>query len=268
MNPYFFTSAKQPAVPILLSVPHCGTAFPDDIKDQYHHELIAQPDDTDWYVNQLYAFAAEMGISMISAKYSRWVIDLNRDPESKPLYNDGRIITGLCPTTDFHGNAIYVQNPPDAAEIKRRVKEYYIPYHQKIQQQLTELKSKFGHVLLWDAHSIRHYVPTIHKEKFPDLILGSADETSAHPQLIQTSLQELSQSNYDFRHNYPFKGGQITRHFGKPQEHQHALQLEMSKLLYMDDAEITFDEGRAEKVRIVLKATFEKLLAVLPTLSA
>src|SRR5436190_5329510 len=102
-RPFIVAEPTTSAVPILLSIPHCGITFPEELVDQYKKELIPNPDDTDWFVDQLYDFASAMGITTISAVHSRWVIDLNRHPESKPLYTDGRIITGLCPTTNFLG---------------------------------------------------------------------------------------------------------------------------------------------------------------------
>lgn len=249
-------------VPILLSVPHCGVQFPEELKRQYKSDLIAAPDDTDWFVQQLYDFAASMGITMIHSVYSRWVIDLNRDPQSKPLYTDGRIITDLCPTTTFTGVPLYVdeRKEVDADEVKRRVEAYYKPYHEQIEKKLFELKNTFGKVLLWECHSIRQFVPTVFPEKFPDLILGSNDESSASQEMIDAALAELKNSNYKVNHNFPFKGGYITRHFGKPNENQHAMQLEMSKVNYMDDSETRYDEARAEKVREVLKKVFNTLI--------
>ena len=130
MNPYKISSPKGTKVPILLSVPHCGIAFPDEIRKDFDPELSSKPDDTDWFVDTLYDFASSMGISMISAVYSRWVIDLNRDPESKPLYTDGRIITALCPTTDFFGKPIYIDQRKEVkqTEVDRRLTAYYYPY--------------------------------------------------------------------------------------------------------------------------------------------
>ena len=264
MHPYNITRPSNFTVPILLSIPHCGTDFPSELKENYLPKIIDSPDDTDWFVDRLYNFAPKMGITMITARYSRWVIDLNRSLESKPLYNDGRIITKLCTTTDFHGNDIYPQkNVPDQKEIDRRIRWYYQPYYQKIQEQLDELQTAFGQVLLWDAHSIRQHVPTIRKEPFPEMVLGSADGTSADGRLIDTALNELSANTFELKHNTPFKGGQITRTFGKPAKNQHALQLEMNKVLYMDDTEIHFDEHRANKVRVVLRNTLEKLVGQL-----
>lgn len=264
MEPFKISRPKNSVVPILLSVPHCGTAFPDELKGQYVSSMAA-PDDTDWFVDRLYDFGSSMGITMISAVYSRWVIDLNRDPESKPLYSDGRIITALCPTTDFFGQSIYrdARKEVDQNEVSRRLPLYYRPYHLKLAELLDELLTKFGKVLLWDCHSIRRHVPTIHKDKFPDLILGDADGTSASPGLIEIALNNLEQSSFDVSHNYPFKGGYITRHFGKPAQNQHALQLEMSKVLYMNNVETEYDEARADKVRKVLSQTIESLIDAL-----
>ena len=247
-------------LPIVLSIPHCGTAFPDDIMNEYKAGMLP-PDDTDWFVQQLYDFAPAMGITVISAVYSRWVIDLNRNPASIPLYNDGRIITGLCPATNFLGEPIYKdeRQAVDAGEMQRRLTRFFHPYHNKLQRLLTNIKNQFGQVLLWDCHSIRQLVPTIYNQPFPDLILGDADETSASQHIINAALEGLQRSGVALAHNHPFKGGYITRHFGQPQNNQHALQLEMTKVNYMDDAETAYDADRAEKMRNVLRQTFEVL---------
>lgn len=262
MLPYKIIDPAARRNPIVLSIPHCGVEFPNELKHEYKGELAKAPDDTDWFVQRLYDFAPAMGITIVHAVYSRWVIDLNRDPESKPLYTDGRIITPLCPTTDFFGAPIYKdeRKQVDTEEVKRRREKYYQPYHSKLKEVLTEVKNEFGKVLLWECHSIRQYVPTINKDKFPDLILGDADGTSASGQVIDTALHTLTNSRYQVNHNHPFKGGYITRQFCNPQNNEHALQLEMSKINYMDDTETQYDEARAGKIRELLKATFEKLI--------
>lgn len=263
--PYKIYEAEGEPVPVILSVPHCGTKFPKELKDQYKPRLQRQIDDTDWYVHRLYKFVSKMGITMIKARYSRWVIDLNRDPESVPLYHDGRLITGLTPDTDFFGNSIYRKKKfiPDDAEISRRLKAYYWPYYKKTEALLEARKARFGRALLWDAHAIRAFVPTIRKERFPDTILGNNNETTAHPGLIAAALEGLSSGSYQVYHNDPFKGGHITRYFGKPQNNIHALQLEMNKILYMDDRELCYDKTRAVQMRKVLKRTLESLIATM-----
>ena len=250
-------------MPIVISIPHCGTAFPEDIQKNYDEGLIQSPDDTDWYVDRLYAFAADLGITTIKSVYSRWVIDLNRDPESKPLYDDGRIITALVPETTFAGQPLYKTNVPDDEEIRNRISNYYAPYHHQLETILLELKEQFNKILLWEAHSIRQFVPTINPEKFPDLILGDADGSSASNDFSDAALSGLSRGHYKLSHNHPFKGGYITRKFGRPDEGVHALQLEMTKVNYMDDDEIDYNTERAARIQELLKATFVELISIL-----
>ncbi len=255
-------------VPIIISVPHAGTKFPSELKKDYKKRMRKQLDDTDWFVHWLYDFAPSMGITLIKANLSRWVIDLNRDPESIPLYEDGRLITSITPSTDFYGNKLYKSESrePDEKEINRRLKKYYWPYYQQLRVLMGERKQQFGKVLLWDAHSIRHLVSTIQKEPFPDMILGNNNEKTAHPALIKSALQSLSSGDFGISHNTPFKGGHITRYFGQPENNIHALQLEMNKILYMDDNEITYNKERAEKVKKVLKRTLNNLIETINSL--
>jgi len=259
---YHILPPKGKRVPILVSVPHCGIAFPEDLMGNYQPKMIDPPDDTDFFVHRVYDFVREMGITMIHAHYSRWVIDLNRSAQNQALYTDGRLITGLTPSTDFLGNSIY-QSPqlePDEAEIQRRKKVYYAPYYEKTNSILADLKEEFGFAILWDAHSIRQYVPTIQQGAFPAMILGTNDGQSAKEKLIQSAKTGLTSGPYKLSYNHPFKGGNITRHFGDPKNNIHALQLEMIKTLYMDDTETVYHLERAEQLRGVLKNAFEGLI--------
>lgn len=256
---------KAPRVPILLSSPHSGTFFPKDLRNRFQEKHLKFPDDADWHIDKLYEFASEMGITIIKANYCRWVIDLNRDAEQKPLYNDGRVITGLVPTTDFNGNPLYnsIQDEPSADEIQERIEKYYLPYHQKIEELLQDLQSEFDEVLLWDCHSIRDFVPGIRSEVFPQLILGDNDQQSASKKIIDTALNLLNKGQYEVSHNYPFKGGAITRNFGNPEKKRHTLQLEMTKKNYMDDTQTIYDIERASKMQTLLKSVFEGLINTL-----
>lgn len=263
MDLYHITQPTAPKVPIIISSPHSGTFFPEEIASRLYPEKAAKPDDTDWFIDRLYDFAPQMGITVIKANYSRWVIDLNRDPESKPLYTDGRVITGLTPLTNFNGDALYRSGEPDEHEIAERVHKYYLPYHEKIEGLLEQTKREFGVALLFDAHSIRKIVPGIQADPFPDLILGDNDGTSASAEIIKTAWDALQNNNYKAEHNHPFKGGYITRSFGKPSQNIHALQLEMAKTNYMDAAEENYNEQNATQIREVLKGLFTQLIKTL-----
>ena len=251
-------------VPIIISSPHSGTAFPEELKKNFKKNIIQRPDDTDWYIDRLYSFTKDLGITIIAANYNRWVIDLNRDPESKPLYDDGRVITALTPTTDFNGNNLYrTGKEPTDEEIELRIENYYNPYHAKLKELTQQFKKDFGKVLLFDAHSIRDLVPGIRKEAFPQLIIGDNDGKSCSENLIRTALSSLENSKYEITHNHPFKGGYITRSIGNPNNNIHALQLEMIKTNYMDDEQIEYDEERAAKIQMTLKTMFENLIEAL-----
>ncbi len=252
-------------MPIIVSVPHCGIEFPAELRDEFKAHLRDKPDDTDWFVDQLYDFVPSMGITMISAVYSRWVVDLNRDPSQKPLYTDGRIITGLCPTTTFAGEPLYVDEREkiEDSDMASRIEKYFEPYHRELENLLDQKIKAYGKVLLWDCHSIRQEVPSIYPKKFPDLILGDNDGFACGSFLTEIASKSLLNGTYSFENNFLFKGGYITRHFGQPEKHQHALQLEMTKINYMDDGQNTYHPKRAEKMRDHLKRTFEKLITVL-----
>ncbi len=265
MQPFQVIAPRHNRLPVILSIPHCATAFPAEIAAEIKPHLLAFPDDTDWFVHQLYDFAPDMGIPVIQAVFSRWAIDLNRSPDGAPLYKDGRLITGLCPVTTFLGEPLYLDERKEipVAEIERRLNQYYNPFHRKLRELLDETLQKFGKVLLWDCHSIRQHVPTIHPEKFPDLILGDAGGTSASPGLIETALRNLEAGGYSLSHNHPFSGGYITRHYGCPGRDIHVLQLEMSKVVYMDDEERHYHPHRAEKIRNLLRKTLDALASEL-----
>lgn len=251
-------------IPFILSIPHCGTSFPDELKSSYKKEIIENPDDTDWDLDLLYDFAPKLGITTIVANYSRWVIDLNRDPENKSLYSDGRIITSLCPTTNFLGENIYhAGKEPIKENIENRLLKYYWPYHNKIDDLIDDFKTKFKTVFFWDAHSIRRHVPTINPQPFPDLIIGDNDGKTAHSTFVKTCFDELSKSNLNLTHNTPFKGGNLTRSKGNPTNNIHAIQLEMSKDLYMNKKETIYDYEKAKSMKSILKSTFEELIPFL-----
>ena len=251
-------------VPIIVSSPHSGWAFPDNLKHRFKKKMITRPDDTDWYIDRLYSFVKDLGITLISANFCRWVIDLNRDPDSKPLYDDGRVITALTPTTDFNGINLYeTGEEPTDEEVTQRIKEYYEPYHNKLHELTQAYKDEFGKVLLFDAHSIRDIVPGIRKEAFPQLILGDNDGVSCSNTFINTALNALKSSRYEVTHNYPFKGGYITRSIGNPKENIHALQLEMIKTNYMNDEQMEYDKKRAENMQKTLENMFVNLIEAL-----
>jgi N-formylglutamate deformylase len=258
--------ALKNELPIVISCPHVGTEIPDEIKTTMIDEVAQATEDTDWFVHELYSFAPQMGITLIKANYSRFVIDLNRDPSGKSLYKDARRQTAMVPLTTFEGKQIYKNGNVTAEEVKRRRKIYFDPYHAAINDEVKRLKSLFPHILFFDAHSIKRNVKSIRSEPFPDVIVGDNDGATAHPKLTASAIASLKKGGLGIAHNEPFKGGFLTRSQGRPQEAMHALQLEMSQDLYMNEDDNSRNSEKEKKVSSVLMNMFNELNAVLENL--
>jgi N-formylglutamate deformylase len=259
---FAYSSPQSPQLPILISIPHVGTHIPQEIRQQMHPQHLKSLDDADFFLDNLYNFAPQMGIGVIASYHHRWVIDLNRAKDDTPLYQDGRVMTGLVPTTTFLGENLYKDAPPSHEEVQKRITEYYLPYHQKVTSLLENLKEKFGSCLLYEAHSIRRNVPTIRPEAFPDILLGDNDGNSAPTVFAQTAKGFFNHA-YSVAHNEIFKGGFLTRHFGQPQNRIFALQVERSKDIYMDASETDYDEEKAQKLQKILKKMFMEFGTIL-----
>jgi len=250
--------------PLLISVPHDGRRLPDEQRARMTPEGCALPD-TDWHVAELYAFARDMGASTIVAKWSRYVVDLNRPSSDSALY-EGQVATGLCPQYTFAGEPLYISDEPVAAmEVANRVERYWQPYHERLATALDEIRARHGYALLWDAHSIAGRVPRLFDGELPVLNIGTFDDQSCDPQISREIARSAEASPYDAVVNGRFKGGYITRHYGNPVANVHAVQLELSQRAYMDESSREYDSGRAEEFRATLRemlGTFLRTAAV------
>ena len=257
MKAYDLFLPKTWSSPIIISTPHVGTELPLDIKENMN-PLAGNLPDTDWFVDQLYDFAGDMGAALIRARYSRYVIDLNRPIEGAALYTDSRRQTEVIPSTTFEGVPLYKEGYAiDDAEFQKRVSLYYRPYYDELNNLIAGGLRKFGRILLWDGHSITRFVKSIQSDAFPDLMLGDRDGHTAHPDLVDIALKELQASPYSLAYNSPFKGGQITRFHGQAARGVYAMQLEMSQDIYMSDGML--DGAKTEILKPVLRRTLEAL---------
>jgi N-formylglutamate deformylase len=227
---------KAGTAPLLISMPHVGTDIPDDIAATMAPCALTRAD-TDWHLEQLYAFAEALGASTLAARWSRYVIDVNRPPEDTNLY-PGLDTTGLCPIDTFAREPLYqAGRAPSGLEIKRRLQRYWQPYHQQLRTELDRLLALHGRVVLWEAHSIASMVPRFFDGRLPDLNFGTANGASCAPGLERAVVGvALGQHSFTVAVNGRFKGGYITRHYGQPEKNVHAIQLEMCQYLYMDES--------------------------------
>jgi len=248
-------SLRQGSVPLLVSMPHIGTHIPAALHAHYVPRALAM-EDTDWHLERLYDFAPQLGASVLCAHISRYVIDLNRPPDDAPMY-PGASNTELCPTRFFTGDPLYREGcAPDASERARRRSLYWEPYHQVLQAELARITAIHGYALLWDAHSIRSHIPWLFEGVLPDLNIGTASGHSADP-AITLAVQAVCAAAPQTSHvvNGRFKGGFITRHYGAPAQHVHAVQLEMCQGLYMHEtAPFAYVPERAQQIQAQLQA--------------
>ena len=247
--------------PLLVSLPHVGTLIPDDQRERYVGRAAAL-EDTDWHLDRLYDFVRPLGASLLVPRYSRYLIDLNRPPEDAPMY-PGANNTELCPTRFFTGEPLYREGrAPDPAEISRRREHYWRPYHHALGVELQRLRAAHGHVVLFDGHSIESRLPWLFEGRLPDLNLGTAGGTSCAPSLRE-ALAGVLGSQRTFTHvvDGRFKGGYITRQYGRPSQGVHAVQLEMCWSCYMAEcAPYAWNQSQAAQVQPLLRALVETLL--------
>jgi N-formylglutamate deformylase len=247
--------------PLLISLPHDGEELPFEIAQRMAPDARRLPD-TDWYVGRLYDFARELGASILRPTYSRYLIDLNRPPDDMSLY-PGQNTTGLCPTVEFSGMPIYLDGQaPDADEIAQRIERWWRPYHDALAAELARLREAHGRAVLWEGHSIRSVVPFLFEGRLPDFNLGTVDGRSCTPAL-QARLESVlaAQRDYTWVANGRFKGGYITRHYGRPDTGIEAVQLELAQCNYMDEDRVEWDETRARPTQQLLRRLLEAIVS-------
>ena len=241
-------------VPLLVSMPHMGTVIPDHLRDRYVPRAL-DVEDTDWHMDRLYEFVRAMGASVLTPVFSRYVIDLNRPPDDAPMY-PGASNTELCPTRFFTGDSLYREGAaPGPTERAQRREQYWQPYHDALQGELDRIKAEHGFTLLWDAHSIRSEIPWLFEGRLPDLNIGTANGEAADARIAAAVVDACRDApGVTSVLNGRFKGGYITRRYGRPGEQVHAVQLEKCQCLYMQEQlPYAWDSDRATAIQPVLQ---------------
>lgn len=244
---------EQGTLPLLISIPHAGTALTPEVEAGLVPQAKTLPD-TDWHIPRLYDFARQMGASVLIGNYSRYVIDLNRPPDDQPLYTTAT--TGLWPNTLFDGTPLFLDGQAPTPEQRQGYLEtIWKPYHQTLQRELNRLRVKYGYALLFDAHSIASSVPRLFDGRLPDVNLGTNSGDSCSPE-IRDALQAVcaQQTQLSWVVDGRFKGGYITREYGQPAKQQHAVQLELAQINYMEEqAPFNWHAERAAATQTLLK---------------
>lgn len=247
---------------LIVSMPHVGTFAPHSLGSGLA-DCAARRPDTDWHLPRLYDFLGELDATVVRAQYSRYAIDVNRPPDGSNLY-PGQDTPRLCPVDTFASEPLYREGrEPSPAHIAKRIDAVWKPYHARLQREIARVRERHGVAYLWDAHSIASEVPRLFPGRLADFNLGTAGGVSCDPKLAQSLHVALSRHpGFTAVLDCRFKGGYITRAYGRPAEGVHAIQMEMATATYMDEASpYTFHSGRAARVRPILRELLERILA-------
>jgi N-formylglutamate deformylase len=254
--------------PVVLGLPHTGTVVPADIWQRLNGNgrLLA---DTDWHIERLYDGLLP-DVTVVRATFHRYVIDANRDPEGISLY-PGQNTTGLIPITDFDGKAIWQEGQePTAVDIAARLKDFHTPYHASLAAEMARIKARHGVAVLYDCHSIRSHIPFLFEGRLPDFNIGTADGSSCDPAIARI-VAETANAAPGFASvlNGRFKGGWTTRHYGRPAEGLHAIQMELTQSSHLatESPPFAYDDGKADILRPHLKTILHRIEAIAPSLA-
>ena len=263
--PPAWLTVQQGSAPLLLCMPHTGTTIPRQIETQLVSPWLARKD-TDWWIERLYAFGAELGASVVRTGISRTVIDCNRDPSGASLY-PGQATTELCPTTTFDGELLYrTAGAPAREEIAARRGAYFQPYHQAIESEIARLRALHPRIVVYDCHSIRSAIPRLFTGTLPHFNIGTFAGASCAPELTARIERLCDAGSFSRVTNGRFKGGYTTRHYGRPQEGVHALQMELACRGYLREPQGEVDVSNwpcpwDEAVATPLRARLQQVLA-------
>ncbi|WP_026614955.1 N-formylglutamate deformylase [Ensifer aridi] len=253
---------RQGTSPVILGFPHTGTHVPSSIWERLNDNgrILA---DTDWHIHELYEGLLP-DATTVRATFHRYVIDANRDPEGVSLY-PGQNTTGLVPETDFDGVPIWKDGEgPTEANIAERLRAFHAPYHGALAAQIARVKAIHGVAVLYDCHSIRSHIPFLFEGKLPDFNIGT-DMGQTCARAIERSAVEIAAKADGYSHvlNGRFKGGWTTRHYGRPQQGVHAIQMELAQSTHLtaEAPPFALDVAKAERLRRHLRNILEAIEA-------
>lgn len=237
--------------PLVLASPHSGSHYPAEFLASARLDPRALRKSEDCFVDEIFAGAPGLGVPLIRALFPRAFLDVNReafelDPDmfvdSLPSYvntRSPRVAAGLGTIARVvaNGEDIY-RGKLRFAEAVRRVNQYYTPYHTALRRLVDETRARFGHVVLIDCHSMPSPGLGDRDSRRTDVVLGDCFGNSCAPLVIESAERFLRGLGYTVSRNTPYAGGYTTRHYGRPRQGIHALQIEISRDLYMDETSL------------------------------
>jgi N-formylglutamate deformylase len=239
-------------VPVVFASPHSGRCYSADFLAASRLDALNLRRSEDGFVDELFAAAPDNGAPLLTATFPRAFCDVNREAwELDPgMFTDPlpawanttspRVSAGLGTIARIvaSGETIYRDKLP-FAEAERRVSGLWLPFHETLAALISGTVSLFGHCLLIDCHSMPSQgQPPRPGSRSAEFVLGDAHGTACTPRVTRFVERALTELGYVVRRNDPYAGGYITRHYGRPRSGVHALQIEVARDLYMDEARI------------------------------
>ncbi|MCZ4290471.1 N-formylglutamate amidohydrolase [Hoeflea alexandrii] len=254
--PFEIHRPLQQTEPFVFNSPHSGRIYPDSFLSLSRLDRVAIRRSEDHFVDELFASVVQLGAPMLAAQFPRAWLDVNREPyELDPRMFDGplppfanigsmRVAGGLgtIPRLVAENMDIY-RGRLSVEEGLSRIEQVYRPYHANLRRIIAQTHVQFGKAILIDCHSMPANVRVAGGSRRPDIIIGDRYGASAAHDLSRAAVSFLSGLGYHVVRNKPYAGGFITEHYGRPGRGLHALQIEINRGLYVDEASLEKTAG-------------------------
>lgn len=248
--------------PLILCLPHSGTEIPAAVGKRLNATGRLQTD-LAWRLEEIMRFGPELSATTIRSTVSRYVIDLDRDPET-PLSAAGDPAAALCPVTTLDGKRLYLEDEePGATEIEQRILLFSAPFHKALQIQVDRLLRLHDKVIVLDCQSMRSTIKGVTDSGLPVISVGSMDGTSCDPDLRNLLVGSFkSQKGYTVGVDELAKGGYLTQTLGRPEAGLHALTLLFAQRAYLRHESPPFepDKSRVLRLRSLLEDCFSRAI--------
>lgn len=252
--------------PVLVEVPHAGLGVPESVRSQLAVPRETVLRDSDVYVDKLYARSPSAGATLLAARVSRYVVDLNRapddvDPQTVPDHPDPRGVQprGVVWRVTTEGRPA-LREPLSYPALVDRLERFHAPYHRALEAQLAEKRERFGHAILLAAHSMPSVSRTgVSTAPRADVVPGTRGRTTADARVIECVDAHFRAAGLTVRHDDPYRGGWSTGHYGRPADGWHAIQIELNRALYVDEATSQPKDGEFEALSALVIELVRKL---------